>query len=85
MRHGSIVAIVIGCNERRERAAGGAAISVRSLPRKWGRGRWSRKRRVTGEIARASMRSDEARTLSSTYCRLGTSFLTVSIMAGVVE
>jgi len=32
MRHGSIVAIVIGCNERRERAAVGAAISVRALP-----------------------------------------------------
>jgi hypothetical protein len=28
MRHGSIVAIVIDCNERRERAAVGAAISV---------------------------------------------------------
>ena len=84
MRHGAIAAMVIGCNERRERVAVGAAIPVRS-PLQAGGKTPEPQRRVTGESARASMRSDEARTLSSTYCRLGTSFLTVSIMAGVVE
>ena len=38
MRHGGVVAVVIGGNERRERAAVGAAVSVRSLSRKRGEG-----------------------------------------------
>ena len=79
MRHGSIVAIVIGSNKRRDELQS-AGNPVRSLPRK---GKTPEPQICHGrKCSEHALREVQ---FIVPYCRLGTSFLTVSIMAGVVE